>query len=637
MQSIILNMVPGAITPILHCSQGDVGRKFSFTLQDDGESYTIPSGAVVWIEGSKADGHGFAYDSTRQPETVAYSGDTVTITTTEQMTACAGKATCELKIVSGDTILYTLNFILHVEAAALPDDADMSASDIPLVKQAIEAGEKLEVLSDQLDKAAELVSTMETLEKATETSADNAKTSAANAAASATAAKNSQTSAAGDATKAATQATASADFAKESANSATLSQSWAVGGTVTRDGEDSDNSKFYAQQSAEQAAAAAGSATAAATSAANASTSETNAQMSATAAAESAETAKTYATSDYAKAAQSYAVGGTGTREGEDADNAKYYYNKVKDTDVGNLTELEKMIEQNLNSINHDQSTYPAFVADRQADVTDLNTCLTNGIYQFTAGAANNPVNAVGMVLVLNSTGSGETGYIAQYAWAANDAHTVYARDDHGGTWGAWRKLSADVDDALSSTSENAVQNKVVKAAIDDKANQTDVEIIEADITNLVGSDSGKSVRTIANEELTTQLIPENAKESLDTLKEIAAWIQSHPDDAAAMNEELAALKQRVSNIHSYKEVTISASGWSTSTNSDRYYTYTISGLTIYDENPEIFLKDGDSVEWLQKSAYMSIDKAETGDGSIILYTPQTGLKDFTILIKGVA
>lgn len=58
--------------------------------------------------------------------------------------------------------------------------------------------------------------------------------------------------------------------------------------------------------------------------------------------------------------------------------------------------------------------------------------------------------------------------------------------------------------------------------------------------------DSGKSIRTIANEELAAQLIGENAKESLDTLAEIAAWIQSHPDDASAMNQAIAALQTKV-------------------------------------------------------------------------------------------
>lgn len=74
-------------------------------------------------------------------------------------------------------------------------------------------------------------------------------------------------------------------------------------------------------------------------------------------------------------------------------------------------------------------------------------------------------------------------------------------------------------------------------------------DAVEGKVSTLVGNDAGKSARTIANEELTKQLIPEGAKESLDTLQEIAAWIQNHPDDASAMNAAIAALKTKVGDI----------------------------------------------------------------------------------------
>ena len=78
---------------------------------------------------------------------------------------------------------------------------------------------------------------------------------------------------------------------------------------------------------------------------------------------------------------------------------------------------------------------------------------------------------------------------------------------------------------------------------------QGSVNSVEDKVTTLVGEDAGKSARTIANEELTKQLIPESAKESLDTLQEIAAWIQKHPDDASAMNAAIDALKAKVGDI----------------------------------------------------------------------------------------
>ena len=71
----------------------------------------------------------------------------------------------------------------------------------------------------------------------------------------------------------------------------------------------------------------------------------------------------------------------------------------------------------------------------------------------------------------------------------------------------------------------------------------------KADVDTLIGSDAGKSVRTIANEELAAQLIPEGAQESLDTLTEIANWIQEHPDDASAMNTAITKLNGIVAGI----------------------------------------------------------------------------------------
>ena len=71
----------------------------------------------------------------------------------------------------------------------------------------------------------------------------------------------------------------------------------------------------------------------------------------------------------------------------------------------------------------------------------------------------------------------------------------------------------------------------------------------KTDVDTLIGSDTGKSVRAIANEELAAQLIPEGAQESLNTLTAIAQWIQSHPDDAATMNAAIAKLNEIVAGI----------------------------------------------------------------------------------------
>lgn len=72
------------------------------------------------------------------------------------------------------------------------------------------------------------------------------------------------------------------------------------------------------------------------------------------------------------------------------------------------------------------------------------------------------------------------------------------------------------------------------------------VKAVATEVATLVGDDASKSVRTIANEELAKQLIAEGADESLDTLKEIADWIQQHPKDASAMNTSITNLQTQV-------------------------------------------------------------------------------------------
>lgn len=98
--------------------------------------------------------------------------------------------------------------------------------------------------------------------------------------------------------------------------------------------------------------------------------------------------------------------------------------------------------------------------------------------------------------------------------------------------------------------------DEALAALIDSKAAQADLEAltgrvttVEGTVATLVGEDAGKSARTIANEELAKQLVPENAQESLDTLAEIAAWIQAHPGDASAMNLAIEALQKQLSGI----------------------------------------------------------------------------------------
>lgn len=112
-------------------------------------------------------------------------------------------------------------------------------------------------------------------------------------------------------------------------------------------------------------------------------------------------------------------------------------------------------------------------------------------------------------------------------------------------------KATADA----AATAENlgktntALAEEIARAKEAEGANASDIALVKADVETLIDKDTGKSVRTIANEELAAQLIAGGADEALDSLKEIADWIQSHPEDAAAMNSAIEALEAIVDGI----------------------------------------------------------------------------------------
>ena len=113
-------------------------------------------------------------------------------------------------------------------------------------------------------------------------------------------------------------------------------------------------------------------------------------------------------------------------------------------------------------------------------------------------------------------------------------------------TEGSVAKTVGDAIDALDLA--NTYEAKGAKDA-DIKAAKDAADAAQADVDTLVGTDTGKSARTIANEELAKQLIPENANESLDTLAEIAACFKAHPDDASAMNAAITKLQAILAGI----------------------------------------------------------------------------------------
>ena len=157
------------------------------------------------------------------------------------------------------------------------------------------------------------------------TNAGQAASSATAASGSATAAATNAGQAASSATAASGSATAAADSAEDAQEMSYTAEAWAVGTKNGIDVGSSDpqyhnNAKYYKEHAASSASSASTSASTATTQASQASTSASQASTSASTASTAATTATTQAT-----ASKSYAVGGTGSRSGENTDNSKYY------------------------------------------------------------------------------------------------------------------------------------------------------------------------------------------------------------------------------------------------------------------------------------------------------------------------
>ena len=163
---IELDVSPGGIAPVIHVSQYDTGsRTLQFNLIATAGDLILPTGTKAEIRGTKPDGNGFSYDA-------LINGKTVTADVTEQMTAAAGKAVCEIVLYTGMparedaeassdfTQLCTANFILYVERAALDKDTVKSGSEIKQLITVIDRTDELLAAAETMDDAKESIRQM---------------------------------------------------------------------------------------------------------------------------------------------------------------------------------------------------------------------------------------------------------------------------------------------------------------------------------------------------------------------------------------------------------------------------------------------------------------------------------------------
>ena len=262
----MLDVSPGGIPPIIHLSQYDkLTRTIVFNLIDDTGTYAIPSGAIATVRGTKPDKTGFEYEG-------IISGNTVTVNVQDQMTVCAGRIPCEIRISGFDeSVLGTANFLLDIEPAALLDNTTISETELPLIEQATEA------VAPTLAAAKEA-----------KTYASEAGTSETNASGYAAQSKNSAAAASSSASEASGYATQSKNSAAAASSSASEASSYAAQAKANAENAANAATTVVNENLQEKVDAAKSAASAAAES-------ETNAADSAKSAGESATKAAGYA------------------------------------------------------------------------------------------------------------------------------------------------------------------------------------------------------------------------------------------------------------------------------------------------------------------------------------------------------
>ena len=257
----------------LTAKQFDTGRMFAFHIMDHDVPFDL-SGCTAYLRIAKADGTQF-----QGHECCTVEGSQIIISTSagngNQILAAAGTNVCELHLKDANDIgLTTWTFHIVVEPR-VHDGSHMSSIDSYDVLDNMINMEKERIANEEQRKENEANRNTVFEQKIEETNAvitdchlvidaanqkinsfdaeineivdgitDEAQSYADNA-------KTSETNAANAASSASDSAATASQKAGDAAASAVLSQSYAVGGTQSRAGEDVDNAKYYSEKSQE--------------------------------------------------------------------------------------------------------------------------------------------------------------------------------------------------------------------------------------------------------------------------------------------------------------------------------------------------------------------------------------------------
>ena len=191
----------GIAAPVPLVQYDDTLPILAVALRLNGQAFTVPEGAAVNIRMDKRDGH-YVYNPALG---VSEDRQTAYISVTLQMTTGAGDFWPTVEIVLDGQVAGTSYVPLLIAKNPVPEDAIESTDEYKTIQELVE----------EVKKAAQIITDNEQAIKDIEENLPAIQGAAGNA----------------EAAKA----------------SATLAESWAVGGTGTRSGEDTDNAKYYAE------------------------------------------------------------------------------------------------------------------------------------------------------------------------------------------------------------------------------------------------------------------------------------------------------------------------------------------------------------------------------------------------------
>ena len=301
-QDISLDIYDSHTYEQIFSKQYDNGRKVRFTVTENAQEYDLTDKSVSF-EMKKDDG-------TVVLKSCQIEGNQAIVTIDKNITVFFGnRIPYQIKIVdvANQTVITTVTGYMFIQESVVKQDDVESTSDF--------------------SSYADILLEISTKYEQSKTFADNAKTSETNAKKSetnASASASTATAKAADASESATKAKTSETNALISATNAKTSETNAKN-SETNASSSATKAKASEEQSAINATASDNSQREALQSVSNARTAEANTLSHAN----EAKMAKDSA-SDYAKLAQSYANGSSGTRTNEETDNAKYYSDQAK-------------------------------------------------------------------------------------------------------------------------------------------------------------------------------------------------------------------------------------------------------------------------------------------------------------------